>query len=129
MSAPEHRTNESSGVARAKRSMRGSHLLIALAIGALAVGAVLFQISDIGPADQPPITRRSISTDPPLPACIGLEGRELDRCQILKQVRPGEYEKGPAQEETDASFNSARAARGVGVEGGSSAETTLDPRN
>lgn len=129
MRAPENCNQRDAGVARPKRAIRASHLVIAIAIGALLAAAALFELSGVGPPEQPPISDRPIATDPPLPTCIGLEGRELQHCQVLKQVRPGEYEKGAPDEETDASFNSARAKRGVGIEGASSAGITADPPN
>lgn len=129
MRAPTSGNQHDPGAARPKRAMRVSYLVIALAIAAVVAAAALFEWSGVGPPEQPPITDRPIATNPPLPTCIGLQGRELERCQVLKQVRPGDYEKGAPDQETDASFNSARAKRGTGIEGVSSAGITADPPN
>ena len=61
MSASENDIDENAGAKRVRRSMHVSHHLIALAVGALVLGAVLFEVLRIGPPDRPAV--QSMATD------------------------------------------------------------------
>lgn len=127
MHTMKNRIEHNVGSTRAKRSTQ--YFLIALAISVMVLSAIVFTLSDMGPPKQSPTAARALGLpDRSLPPCAGLTGRELERCHVLKQVRPGEYAK-TQDRNIDASSNSARTARGSGVEGASSAGNTLEPQN
>jgi len=114
------------GIARDKRWMRAEHVVLIASLAVLVLGALAFVF--IAPDS---LNNKEIGLAPTAmsaPPCEGLTGDALERCLVLKQKRPGEYEQGPRDSDIAASSTAARAARGSGVEGVSSAGTTEAPR-
>jgi hypothetical protein len=83
-------TRIESDIDRAKRAMHWSHMLIVLAVCAMLVAALVFELTDMGPPPRTALEDGAVAVDKSTP-CGDLSGRKLERCEVLHQKQPREY--------------------------------------